>query len=69
MVFILYCAIHLNGKQVIQLNTTDSTLIKQNLDSLIKHSKNLTTEYRLISYQLNPDSATYFQHSEYKQPD
>ena len=69
LVFILYCAIHLNGKQVIQLNTTDSTLIKQNLDSLIKHSKNLTTEYRLISYQLNPDSATYFQHSEYKQPD
>ena len=59
----------IEGQQVIKLNISDSTEIKAELDSLIRQSPDLTIEYRLHSYQLHSKSATYVQHSEYKQLD
>ena len=59
----------IEGQQVIKLNMSDSTEIKAELDSLIRQSPDLTIEYRLHSYQLHSKSATYVQHSEYKQLD
>lgn len=44
-------------------------MIKQKLDSLIGNSENLTTEFKLISYQLNPETVNYLQHSESKKLD
>ena len=65
-IIFLNCVFLIEGQQVIKLNMSDSTKIKAKLDSLIGQSPDLTIEYRLHSYQLNSNSATYVQHSEYK---